>query len=387
STLPPMVGGTAKMMRNLFSPFPQDALVFLRGANRAYRAAQDAPLRHVEVADMPNFLRRRAFRIGLPAWLEYLWAPWVAWRAFRIARRDHVKAIFGNYPFGYFLLAAWMASRLARLPLYVYMNSLWEETTDSRADEVAAHLLERRIFRDAARVYVPTEAAADHYEAKHGFRPALLPHAVSPDDEAPPAERGGERGPGMPLRILFTGGVYKMNRDALVSMIEAVKGMGRLPDGREVKLLVFAPNTPQGLAAMGIVPGERVETGFVDTQTAMKLQREVDLLYIPLAFETPWKDEVRTVFPTKAVEYMVSGTPILLQAPAGCYTVADARRHGWAEVVDSLDPSSIRAALQRLFSDEALRRSLVEGARTAAAGRDARRIARGLQADMGLLET
>ncbi|MFQ5458069.1 MAG: glycosyltransferase, partial [Myxococcota bacterium] len=123
------------------------------------------------------------------------------------------------------------------------------------------------------------------------------------------------------------------------------------------------------------------------TNEAMRLQREADLLYLPLAFETPWEDEIRTVYPTKAVEYLLSGTPILLHAPPGCYTVEDARRYGWAYVVDTQNPAALGEAVRILLEDTNLRRRLTQSARAAALARDARAIAGGLQADMGLSRT
>ena len=383
AVLPPMASGSAKMMRNLLMPFPRESLVLLRANNSLFKLAQDAPLGEAEVVDMPNLLRKRDLRIGISRYLEYLWVPWIARRMARVARRKRVTAIFANYPYGYFLLASWIAARLTGLPLFVYMHSLWEETTDAPCDRWMARLFEGKIFRTAAAVYVPTSFAADHYRRKHGIEPRLLPHAVYLADGLPP-----ESAPARPRRadiceILFTGGVYNMNRDALRGLVEAVESMERLPDGRDVRLTVCAPNDPAVLASLAI-GGRRVDVGHVDTQTAMRMQREADILYLPLAFETPWKDEVRTVYPTKAVEYLVSGTPILLHAPSESYTVHEARDLGWGLVVDRQDPMALQDAVRRLATDRTLSESLVTAARKAAEGRDARRIAADLQRDLGL---
>ncbi len=384
STLPPMVGGTAKMMRNLFSPVPKDSLVFLRGNNELYKSAQDSPLTNVEIADMPNFLRRRSFRIELPAYLEYLWTPWIAWRIHRIARREGVRAIFGNYPFGYFLVAAWMASRLSGLPLFVYMNDLWEETQGASMHRFAARFLERRFFRDAAAVYVITQYVIDHYREKHGIEARLLPHAVDFEDAVPAGAARATSAGKKERTILFAGGVYKMNLDALQKMVEAVEGMPPLSDGTEARFLLCTPNDPEVLKSLRL-SGSKVDIRFVDTRTLIELQRDADLLYLPLAFETPWQLEVKTVYPTKAVEYLISGTPIQLHAPPDCYTVHEARKYGWAHIVDRQDAELLREAIRQALTDEPLRAKLVEGARTAAAVRDARKLALGLQKDLGII--
>jgi len=246
-----------------------------------------------------------------------------------------------------------------------------------------ARWLEGRIFRSATAVYAPTQFAIDHYRKKHGLEVRLLPHTVNFDDAKPDGEvmPRDEKGPHV---ILFTGGVYNMNRDALVFMVEALEKMEPLPDGRDVKLVVCAPNDPKALARVGVT-GARVETRYVDSRTAMRLQKEADILYLPLAFDTPWKDEVRTVYPTKAVEYLVSETPILLHAPGDSYTVHEAREMAWALVVDQQDPAMLRQAIVRLLSDSALREKLRSAARSAAGGRDAKRIAAGLARDRGVL--
>ncbi len=394
--LPPMAGGSAKMMRNLLGPFPPGSLVFLRGDNPMFRLGQEDELGPADVADLPKLLR--SFRLGLPSWLEYLWVSAIARRAAALARREKVVSIFANYPFGYYLVAAWLAARRTGLPLHVYMHSLWQETVDRAADRVMSRMFERRIFRDAMAIYVPTEAAAAHYRAKHGIEARILPHAVNLEDGPiagaamrSGADAGREVSSGHPSgqpagrarTILFTGGVYSMNRDALQVMARTVEWMKATPGEPDIRLLVCAPNDPGQLARMGI-GGARTEVRSVDTATAMRLQREADLLYLPLAFETPWLDEIRTVFPTKAVEYFVSGRPILLHAPADCYTVEDARRFGWALVVDSLDPAALEAGIRRLLSDAPLREKLVAGARVAAECRDATKIAAGLRRDLGL---
>jgi len=381
--LPPMSSGSAKMMRNLLGPFPPSSLVFLRGNNAMFRLGQEDALGPAEVADMPNRLRRRSFRISLPAWLEYLWAPAIGRRAAGVVRRERVVSIFANYPYGYFLVAAWLAARATGIPLHVYMHSLWEETIDNAADRVMARLFEARIFRDAAAVYVPTEAAAAHYRAKHRIEPRILPHAVNLADRADAPAGPPDTAPRGERTVLFTGGVYKMNRDTLQAMVRTVEKMAVAPGEPGIRLLVCAPNDPALLARLGIA-GPRTEVRFVDTATAMRLQREADLLYLPLAFDTPWRDEIRTVFPTKAVEYLVSGRPILLHAPADCFTVEDARRWGWAHVVDTIDSAPLEAAIWRLLSDAGLRTALVQGARAAAASRDAKAIAAGLRRDLGL---
>lgn len=55
---------------------------------------------------------------------------------------------------------------------------------------------------------------------------------------------------------------------------------------------------------------------------------------------------------------MMSGTPILVYAPAGVATADYAAREGWGYVVSSSGESQLVAALRALMTDESLRRQL-----------------------------
>jgi hypothetical protein len=78
---------------------------------------------------------------------------------------------------------------------------------------------------------------------------------------------------------------------------------------------------------------------------------------------------VRYSMPTKVPEYLVSGVPILLYAPAGIAQVDYAERAGWGLTVTEQAPAVLDAALKRIVTDLPLRRDLVRRARETAAVR------------------
>jgi len=52
--------------------------------------------------------------------------------------------------------------------------------------------------------------------------------------------------------------------------------------------------------------------------------------------------------PTKATEYMISGTPIIIFAPKETAIVKYAKRYGWAKVVTENHIDSLREAIEQL---------------------------------------
>jgi glycosyltransferase involved in cell wall biosynthesis len=90
-------------------------------------------------------------------------------------------------------------------------------------------------------------------------------------------------------------------------------------------------------------------------------------------------DEVRTVFSTKLLEYLLSGRPIVVFAPGDSYHAESARKHGWGYVVTEDSPAALAAAIMQVTTDEHLAAELVRSALQEAHSRHARQHAQRLQ--------
>ena len=64
------------------------------------------------------------------------------------------------------------------------------------------------------------------------------------------------------------------------------------------------------------------------------------------------EDELGTIFPTKTIEYLASGRPILLHCPEHYFLARFCRQHQCALVVSERDPEALRAAIKRMVSDK-----------------------------------
>jgi glycosyltransferase involved in cell wall biosynthesis len=80
-----------------------------------------------------------------------------------------------------------------------------------------------------------------------------------------------------------------------------------------------------------------------------------DLLVILYDWDTQSRIKARLSMPTKAAEYMASGTPILLYGPPGHAVIEYASREGWGHVVSENDPEKLKEALQEIVTHPVLR--------------------------------
>jgi glycosyltransferase involved in cell wall biosynthesis len=89
-----------------------------------------------------------------------------------------------------------------------------------------------------------------------------------------------------------------------------------------------------------------------------KLFSEADFLYLPYDFSVGSIKFIQYSMPTKAPEYMVSGTPIIMFAPEETALVKAAQNGKWAKVVTDNDIDKLSGAVKQLLINEKERKQI-----------------------------
>jgi glycosyltransferase involved in cell wall biosynthesis len=274
--------------------------------------------------------------------------------------------VFAAFPREDFFVAAFLAARRLRLPFYAHMHDLWQE---NMPDGQAAHFAaawEPVILQQATRVLCMTEAMQKHYEKKYGIQTELLPHSI-PEQNYLRAPRAIVPPRMAKPTVLFVGAVSPaMNLDALRVLAAASEF---LPP--EYELLFCTATDLSDLQRLGI-RSSRLRVTYVSRAEVQRLQSEAHVLVAPLSYKDCSLDEVRTVFSTKLLEYLIAGRPIVVFAPADSHHAVSARQHGWGYVVTEDSPAALATALVQVATDEHLAAELVRKAFQEARSRDAR---------------
>lgn len=372
---PPFVSGSSVVCRNLWGAWPAEDLVVVSHRSPGFRTDPALTVPGVTVRWIEPWPFRSA---RVAAHLDPLAAGRVTRALIETAEEFQPRAIWVNWPTTSFVLGAWRAARQLRLPFLVHLHDTWRETYRGRRryiERLAASLFEGRILRAADRVFTLTEDAQDHYRKAHGIEPFFLAHAVPDADlvEGPPHAIETHS----PAIIHYAGSIYPvMNQDAVVNLVRALDLCAR-----PVLLECFTPNAESSLAQAGIC-GPHVRVRFGSKAEVMAAQRASDAVVLPLAFQSTNPVEIRTVFPTKLLEYFVCGRPILVHAPTESWASRNARGNGWGVVVDTLEPKVLAQAIDLLLDDVALQRNVVAAAKTAARRRLASAVAAGLRREL-----
>jgi glycosyltransferase involved in cell wall biosynthesis len=83
---------------------------------------------------------------------------------------------------------------------------------------------------------------------------------------------------------------------------------------------------------------------------------------LPYDFSREAISYIRYSMPTKAPEYMVSGTPIIIFAPEVTAIVKYARKYGWASVITENNINEISSAIKNLVESKELRQQIAQNA-------------------------
>lgn len=157
------------------------------------------------------------------------------------------------------------------------------------------------------------------------------------------------------FRIMYAGTLEEYNMKELIDLCEATQGLSV-----EIHLYGFArdENNKQTLERYPHCSHK----GLVTHDEILRLYPTYDLMYLPLTFSLKLLASVKLSMPTKASEYMISKTPVLVYAHPDTALIKYALKEDWAYVVKTQQVSILRKAITELMENEELRRTLGEKA-------------------------
>jgi glycosyltransferase involved in cell wall biosynthesis len=162
-------------------------------------------------------------------------------------------------------------------------------------------------------------------------------------------------------KVLYTGAVYDAHYGSFINLLRALESITPI----RAELHLYTAQNASDLAEFGI-RGQVVVHPHEAADAIPRIQGGADVLFLPLAFDSPYPEVVRTSSPAKMAEYLASGRPILVHAPADSFVSWYFRHHDCGVVVDRDDPVLLAQELERLLSDHELQARLGSNARARA---------------------
>jgi glycosyltransferase involved in cell wall biosynthesis len=253
--------------------------------------------------------------------------------------------------------AAYLAARRtgARFTPYYFDHWSQQAVFSPRLHRLIKRL-EPYILRRASAVIVPNEFLARDLQMYGRVHTAIVRNAC--DVSSTPLARTGDGR--APASIVYTGAVYAANHDAFRNLVDVLSS-GDL----DATLNIYTAQSADEIAEAGI-------RGLVSVKPHRPLneipsvQADADILFLPLAFESPFPALIRSSSPAKMAEYLAAGRPILVHAPHDSFVAYYFRSHRCGLVVGELEHAPLAEGVRSLLEDDDLRDRLSEAARACA---------------------
>lgn len=171
-----------------------------------------------------------------------------------------------------------------------------------------------------------------------------------------------KRGPNEPRSIIYTGSVYAAQASAFKNLVAALEHL----DGA-FNLRIYTSQSESQVQGCGLVGPHVHRFDHLPQMEALQVQREADVLFLPLAFDSPIPEVIRSSAPAKVGEYLASGRPVLVHAPAGSFVSELFKSKAAGVVVDEPIISQLIAALHRIADHPDEMAEMTLNARAAAA--------------------
>lgn len=361
-TVPPAITGSAVVVENLAKQFTREEMV-IAGERPYGRPAADWK----DVwPDIVYVAKGRSQTSRGTRWRRKLQVPFLILRCWRLVRRYRCDKLLVVFPSEEYLFAGYVVARLSGTRLYPYFhNTYLEQCEGNRIWYWFARWLQSAVFARAEHIFVMSEGMVRLYRERYPHVTcSALVHSFNEDipDFSPPPR------PGVPLRLALSGNVNASCAESVVRVCSAIAKI-------ESTLTIVSGTDRTYLQQLGLLQGH-VKHELVPRDMMLKYLGEADIIVLAHGFTgTLSQEEYATIFPTRTIEYLISGRPILAHAPTGCYLTRFLREHDCALVVDVPQVEALLAAIERLRNDDALRSRLVQNALRAAERFRATRVA------------
>jgi glycosyltransferase involved in cell wall biosynthesis len=298
------------------------------------------------------------YRVRVPAnlWLQVFQRARQVAKLVKLEKCDAIMACSGdliNIPAGY------VASRWARIPFYPYLFDDYLYQWTEPLHRAFAKRAERIALKGAAEVIVPNEFLRDEYRSRYGIESAVIHNPYdseeTEDGDIPFRALDNE------VRIVYTGAIYHANAGAFCNLIAAIEQLGR----PNVKLHIYT-SQPREILEYQNIRGPIVYHDHVSPLEARRIQRDADLLFLPLSFNSGIPEVIKTSAPGKMGEYLASQRPILIHAPSDSFVSWYFRAYECGLVVDRNDPTAVAQAVRQILDDEEFGRVIGTRARARA---------------------
>lgn len=347
--MPPFVGGSPTLMYNLLTELDLSESVLVSQSKEGFSASIGAgydptvtlDIERKEVKGIHSVFARGS-RFGLPSLALMLMVRKIVRVAKEVAKGQKPEVIFATWPSNAFAAAGYYAAKSLGIPMVFYLHDLWEETQRTPLTKWLSRRLEPKVFKGADELLVITEPTTAYLKEKYGaLKSTVLEHSVNSRNWDLRSRTNNAKM--NPKQFLMLGSVNKFNSDSVVSFSKA------LAKYDDVNLHILTGQSKETLSKIGL-DVSKISCGFVSRDKLQETILAADVLYLALGFETQVQKEVEVVIPTRLMDYLPTGIPIIAHGPANVWTLQEAKNKNWGYCINSVENEKVEERLNSFMA-------------------------------------
>lgn len=299
-------------------------------------------------------------RFFLPfRWLIF---PFVLLNLWYILKKEKCDYVLATFPDNYYLYASYLIAKWSGLPFSSYFHNTYvENRPKGTIYGWFARLIQPKIFAYSDHIFVMSEGMQGYYEKAYPGIDKFVP-LIHTFDEWPEAETPTDVGAKKDkYDFLLIGNFNNSNIEATARLINALKNEPR------INIKMFTHVDKPLLRMRGIDVDAIDYRGFVKQEDFYKELMDNDVCVLTHGFTGGYTQaEYETIFPTRTINFLVSGLPILAHSPHFAFLSDFLKKYDCAEVVDVADESVVLERALYLLDHPERRIELAKNARTTA---------------------
>jgi glycosyltransferase involved in cell wall biosynthesis len=205
-----------------------------------------------------------------------------------------------------------------------------------------AWVIHRPIFRFSKSLIVPNEFLANKYKFLNS-KIVIVRNPINPSGNVNKIEFTKNN-----FNIVYTGAVYDAHLDAFKSFVSCIK---KIPDAR---LHLYTAQPKKDLLKSSILTDQVIYHPHLRENDVANVLASADLLFLPLAFNSPYPEVIRTSAPGKMGEYLQSGRPTIVYAPKNSFISDFFRKNYCGVVVDEQNEQLLIEAIEKIRENKDL---------------------------------
>jgi len=250
---------------------------------------------------------------------------------------------------------SYMACKKLQIPFIFYAFDDYIAQFLSKNDLYFSQKHGPEILQNAKKILVPNEFLRDYYNERYKINATVIHNPVNLEDYEKTIPILQEFGKALSIR--YTGDIYEAHYDAFNHLVKAIEKLSQLkivfdiysdrelPEGIESKKIHIVYHKHQHNSMMPLI------------------QKEADVLFLPLAFKSPYTDQIiETSSPGKMGEYLAAKRPILVHAPSNSFVTWYFKKYNCGVVAESEDIADLSEKLFQILMNQSLRNEIITNA-------------------------